>query len=267
MSNQTFDPRFTVVDAPAFSREQIERLASGDLAACRVRHFFPPDTIDDIVRQLHRLPTVDYYPVRRGMTRFGPALNDYRHPGGGLDAGRYWHDTAIALSQWRSIAMGLHPTQLCLDILGDAWGKALIPATIGGRPAFVGMMREINAGTLIHYDNIHLEYPGGLFDQEIVAQLTFNVWLMVPSNGGATSVWRHRWNPADDAHRYRYGYEPVVVENCQEVKVTPELGDGLLFNPNNFHTVWPNGAGEGARRITLTFFLGLTPASDLIVWS
>ncbi|TDD38197.1 proline hydroxylase [Actinomadura sp. KC06] len=265
MSGTALDPTFTAVDSPAFSRAQIEALATGGLAALRVPRLFGPDLVGGTVGRLHRLPAADYQPARTAMTRFGPALNDYRHPDGGLDADRYWHDAETARAQWRGTGFDPDPTRLCLDALGDAWGEALRPATIGGRPAFVGMLREINAGTLIHYDDIRLEYPDGLFDQEIVAQLTFNLWLVVPGDGGETTVWRHRWALADDVHRHKYGYTPAVVENYQEVTVTPELGDGLLFNPNNYHTVRPNG--EGHRRITLAFFFGLTPEGSLVAWS
>jgi ectoine hydroxylase-related dioxygenase (phytanoyl-CoA dioxygenase family) len=77
-------------------------------------------------------------------------------------------------------------------------------------------------------------------------------------------VWRHRWEPADERHRQAYGYRPQAVEHCQRVSLTPQLGDGLLFNPANFHAVEPNRAG---RRIAFAFFLGLTTTGQLIAWS
>jgi hypothetical protein len=148
--------------------------------------------------------------------------------------------------------------------LGSAWGAAVAPATIGGRAVFGGTLREINAGALIHYDDINREFPAGLFDQGIVAQLAFNVWVTVPTAGGATTVWRHRWEPADEQHRQAYGYQPETVQHCQHVSLAPEPGDGLLFNPANFHAVEPNPTG---RRIAFAFFLGLTPTGQLIAWS
>ncbi len=264
MPSTTLDPMFTAVDVPAFSHRHINDIATGSLAAARVRSFFDQAALDSMLTALHRLPTVDYYPVRTAMTRFGPALNDYRDPPG-LDAPRYWRDAEAARHLWREVSMEPDPRLMSLDALGDAWGTKLVPATICGRPTFVGMLREINSGTLVHYDDIHLEYPGGLFDQKIVAQLTFNVWLKAPEDGGATTVWRHRWEPADDARRYRYGYRPDVVDGRQHLTLTPALGDALLFNPNNYHMVRPNG--HGGRRITLTFFLGVATAGDLVVWS
>lgn len=156
------------------------------------------------------------------------------------------------------------PIAISLARLGSAWGAAVLPATIGGRAVFGGTLREINDGALIHYDDINRELLGGIFDQEVVAQLAFNVWVSVPAAGGATTVWRHRWEPADELDRTAYGYRPETVEDCQHISLTPELGDGLLFNPANFHAVDPN---PGGRRIAFAFFLGLTTTGQLIAWS
>ncbi|MEU6237667.1 pyridoxal-phosphate dependent enzyme [Kitasatospora sp. NPDC047058] len=74
----------------------------------------------------------------------------------------------------------------------------------------------------------------------MIAQLAFNVWAATPATGGATTVWRHRWEPADEQYRQAYGYRPEAVEHCQRVDLTPQPGDGLLFNPAN-----PLAAGAG----------------------
>ncbi|MFE1770619.1 proline hydroxylase [Streptomyces sp. NPDC059008] len=267
MPSTALDPSFSAEDVSAFSRQHLTDIAAGKLAAARIPGFFDRATLDSMTAALHRLPTVDYYPVRVAMTRFGPALNDYRTPQGVLQADRYWPDADAAERMWREAGMEPDPTLVSLDMLGKAWGTTVTTATIGGRPAFAGMMREINAGTLLHYDDIHLEYPGGLFDQEIVSELTYNAYLVVPEEGGGTSLWQHRWEASDDVHRQRYGYDPRVVEGCRRVTIAPGHGDALLFNPNHYHRVLPNGPGGEGRRITVTFFLGLTPAGDLVAWS
>ncbi|MDH2392302.1 proline hydroxylase [Streptomyces sp. HNM0663] len=215
---------------------------------------------------LDRLPTADYDPRRvpTRIVRFGPALNDYRQQNGTLDADRYWADADAARAAWQQAGMRPDPIAVSLARLGSAWGAAVIPATIGGRPVFGGTLREINVGALIHYDDINREFPNGLFDQEIVAQLAFNVWVAVPASGGATTIWRHRWEPADERHSDAYGYQPEAVTHCQRISITPELGDALLFNPANFHAVEPSPVG---RRIAFAFFLGLTTTGQLIAWS
>ncbi|WP_241827254.1 hypothetical protein [Streptomyces graminilatus] len=48
------------------------------------------------------------------------------------------------------------------------------------------------------------------------------------------------------------------------MRLHPRLGDALLFNPANFHTVEPD---PDERRIAFAFFLGLTTTGQLIAWA
>ncbi|MFJ9417354.1 hypothetical protein ACIRPT_24690 [Streptomyces sp. NPDC101227] len=88
--------------------------------------------------------------------------------------------------------------------------------------------------------------------------------MSVPHEGGETRVWRRRWQPVDEAHQHAYGYRPAVVEGQQELRLAPRLGEGLLFNPGNFHAVEPNPDGC---RIAFAFFVGLTSTGHLVYWS
>ncbi|MFJ8695606.1 2OG-Fe(II)-dependent halogenase WelO5 family protein [Streptomyces roseolilacinus] len=261
------DPLFVAVDAPAFTARHLARLAGGTLAAVRVPGFLDPAGCRAVTGALDRLPTARYDPGRvpTPVLRFGPALNDYRLPGGGLDAARYWPDVDDARATWGRAAIRPDPVAHALALLGAAWGAAVVPATVGGRAAFGGTVREIDAGLLMHYDDVNREFPGGLFDQDVVAQLAFNLYVSVASGGGATTVWRHRWEPADEGHRDAYGYRPAAVEGRQRVELPPHPGDALLFDPAHFHAVQPN-RGPG-RRIAFAFFLGVTTGGRLVVWS
>ncbi|MEE1753021.1 2OG-Fe(II)-dependent halogenase WelO5 family protein [Streptomyces sp. SP18CS02] len=260
------DPLFTALTTTAFTDRHLANLAAGTLAAVRVPDFLDTSACRSSLEALDRLPTADYDPARvpTPIIRFGPALNDYRDQDGRLDAARYWREAEAARASWQRAGMRPDPIAISMARLGSAWGAAVTAATIGGRAVFGGTIREINAGALIHYDDINREFHTGLFDQEVVAQLAFNVWVTVPATGGATALWRHRWEPADEQHRQAYGYRPETVEHCQSVSLTPQLGDGLLFNPANFHAVEPN---PGGRRIAFAFFLGLTTTGQLVTWS
>lgn len=266
MPETLLDPLFTAVEAPAFTDRHLANLAAGTVAAVRVPGFLDAAACEAALAAVDRLPTGDYDPARvpTPIVRFGPALNDYRRPDGSLDGDRYWLAAEGARLAWLRAGLRPDPIGVSLARLGAAWGAAVSPATIGGRPAFGGTLREINAGALIHFDDINREFPGGVFDQDVIAQLAFNVWVEVPGGGGGTSVWRRRWEPVDEEAREAYGFLPSTVEGRQCVSLVPELGDGLLFNPANFHAVDPN---PGERRIAFAFFLGLTTTGQLIAWS
>ncbi|WP_149181993.1 proline hydroxylase [Streptomyces sp. TRM49041] len=262
-----FDPLFTVADAPAFTGRHLARLAAGALAAVRVPAFLDPATCRAVTDALDGLPTAPYDPARvpTPVLRFGPAFNDYRLPGGELDADHYWPDADAARAEWNRAAIRPDPVAISLARLGTAWGSAVVPATVEGRAVFGGTLREINAGLLMHYDDINREFPDGVFDQDTVAQLAFNLYVSVADGGGATTVWRHRWAPGDEEHRDTYGYRRAAVEGRQSVRLPPHLGDALLFNPAHFHAVDAN-TGPG-RRVAFAFFLGLTTSGHLVVWS
>ncbi|MFC7327089.1 proline hydroxylase [Marinactinospora rubrisoli] len=266
MLRTALDPLFTAVEAAAFTDRHVANLTAGTVAAVRVAEFLGPGACAATLDGMARLPTSHYDPARvpGHVVRFGPALNDYRTADGGLDTGRYWPAAETAATAWRRAGMRPDPVAFALDRIGAAWSAPVAPATIAGRPVFGGTLREINTGALIHYDDINREFPHGLFDQDVVAQLAFNLWVAVPETGGATTVWRHRWDPVDEHHRDAYGYRPEVVGHCQRVSLVPRLGDALLFNPANFHAVEPN---PGGRRIAFAFFLGLTTTGRLIAWS
>lgn len=259
------DPLFTARDVTAWTEQHIAALAAGTCAAVRVPAFLAPETCAAVIDTLERLPVTAYnaerVPVR--IARFGPALNDHRLPRGELATARYWDAAATARRAWANASLRPDPVAVALAALGTAWGAAVFPATVDGRPAFGGTVREINDGALIHCDEVLREYPHAVFDQALVAQLALNVWVSVPDSGGETTIWRRRWEPTDERHRDGYGYHPTVVEGAQSVTLRPELGDALLFNPTHMHAVAPSVG----RRIAFACFLGLTTTGQLVAWS
>ncbi|WP_239336030.1 hypothetical protein [Frankia sp. CiP3] len=214
---------------------------------------------------MNRLPIGDYDPtwVPIRIARFGPALNDYRASDGVLDE-RYWQAANAARVAWTAARLRPDPVAIALARLGAAWGSAIAPATIGGRPVFGGTLREINAGALVHFDEVVREYPDGLFDQQVIAQLAFNLWVAGPDFGGEATIWRRRWQPEDETHRTDYGYIPAIVQGCQQVSLCSSAGDALLFNAANLHAV---AANPVQRRVAFAFFLGLTVTGTLVFWS
>jgi hypothetical protein len=117
----------------------------------------------------------------------------------------------------------------------------------------------------VHYDDALREFTGNLLDANLVAQFAFNLYLSVPEHGGETVVWRHRWNPADEACRLpnSYGYAEDVVGDAESFEIKPVVGEALLFDPRNFHAVRPSLDG---RRIALGFSVGMTDCGELLTW-
>ncbi|GAB2829273.1 hypothetical protein GCM10027176_36880 [Actinoallomurus bryophytorum] len=201
--------------------------------------------------------------VNPPIARFGPVVNDYLD-GQGLRS-EYWEDVLHARRCWSTWMGDTDPLAYSIDHLSEAWGTPLRPARVSGRDLFLGAVREINNGALIHFDDVRREFGSELFDDGTPAvQLAFNAWTSVPTQGGTTRIWRHKWNPADVTSRNGYGYHPVVVDGEQTISLSAGLGDALLFDPRYFHAVDP---GLNGRRVAITFFLGFTSRGELIAWS
>jgi hypothetical protein len=129
---------------------------------------------------------------------------------------------------------------------------------------FAGMVREINHGARMHFDEVVREFEG-VMDELPISQLAFNCYLAMPEEGGESVVFRRRWQPGDEAHRDLYGYQQYLAAGEPACEVRAEVGDGVLFDPRNYHIVRPN-VGQG-RRVTLSFFVGISAQGALHIWS
>ncbi|MFE4972926.1 proline hydroxylase [Kitasatospora sp. NPDC056651] len=255
-------------------REPLQRLAAGTCAIVRV-----PDLLRDELRDagdpggagglgglVARIERADFEPYDEErldppILKFGPAVYDYYTQGRVRDA--YWEKAEQARKAAHDLYGGPGPAVALMRRLGAELGIPVRPATIGGRPLNVGILREFPTGSKIHYDEVVREFPGHLDDQPIV-QLAFNLHLAVAEHGGALTVWRHRWIPADDTRKDGYGWAPEVVADVPSATVLAEPGEGVFFDCRNFHQV---RGFEGGRRITLSLFLGFTMNGELIAWS
>jgi hypothetical protein len=193
--------------------------------------------------------------------RFGPTLNEHRQEG--ILRVDYWEKAEEARRVWRSQLGHTQIRKDCVKMLSYAWPGIIEPATVSGRELFWGLIREINQGTLIHWDEVTREYPHGLFDHQPSDQLALNVFLSVTANGGETLIWRKRWHPADEAYRVGYGYRPEVLGNEVPLSIKVDKGDAILFDPRNYHAV---NKGEYGRRIAFASFIGISN-NRLMLWS
>ena len=243
---------------------RITRLAAGVAAAIRVRSFFTVQECASIIDALDHVEmgSYDEHLVQPRIAKLGPTAYDY-YGQAGL-RGEYWLEAQRAADIRAGLLNGSDPLELALTKLQNGWTGSVLAATAGGRPIFAGLIREIHGGAKLHFDEIQREMPNA-FDQIPIAQIAFNCHLSMPAEGGEAEIYRRRWRPNDERSRDGYGYARSVVDDEPSVRVRADVGDVVLFDPRNYHTVNPC-RGEG-RRITLSFFIGVSGSGDLIVWS
>lgn len=259
------EPVLSGLDASAApSAALLLALACGTVGAVRVPRFLEPrlcqETIDSFPTYLYGQYDPDYY--HSVAYRFGPTLNEYRGAEGLRSV--YWEQARRA----RSVAEAHNALTVVraatFDRLQHAWPGGVRPATATGRELFWGIVREINDGALVHWDDVTREHSPDLLDVSPVTQLALNVFLSFPNQGGETLVWRRQWSQADEVHRTGFGYSRVLVEGDPCTAVRARVGDAVIFNSRNYHAVEPSGGG---RRVAFASFLGIDSIDDLLLWS
>lgn len=258
------DATFDIAVTDQLRPEHVTQVAANVLGAIRIRNFFTPAECEEIVSALDdcELGAYDEQLVQPRVAKLGPAAYDYYGISGLTD--EYWAAAQQAEAIRSTLLRGRDPMELAATRLAAGWGGDVRAATAGGRQMFSGMIREINFGAKLHFDEIVREFPGVL-DQQPVCQLAFNCYLAMPPAGGESVVSCRRWTPTDEDHRDTYGYQRSLVSGQPTASVRAERGDGLLFDCRNYHLVRPNLGG--GRRVTLSFFIGLQATSWLQVWS
>ena len=258
------DPLFRAATVAELRKDDLVRLATQTSACAHVQSLLGQVLCAELVDLIDAMPLsgVDQERVYPPVLRFGPTLNDFAMDGR-LDPA-YWRQAESSRAAWAAAALPYDPLRICLERIGEAWGAPVGPARIGGREVLAGTIRQSDGGLRVHFDEVAREFPHGLFDQRLLAQLAINVYLTMPDEGGETTIWRRTWTPADEEARIGFGYDRRVVDGVQAVTVRPAPGDTLVFNPRFYHAVAP---GEFGRRVSVAMFLGLAADGSIAVWS
>lgn len=261
-----------------FEQRVVDRLSRVDIidvahgtptALVHVPGFIEHDMLAQAQAELLRLNLDRYDPalVQPEIQRLIPAAFDWYREDGKLDPG-YFDEAKRSQMLIGQAAPIISAIQRYIPIvLSEAWGAPVEPATCHGRPLANGMLRAINQGAGLHFDDIAFELPDGL-DRMPLVQLSVLIALTTPE-GGEVEVFEHPHNPRDERHRNHtsYGYLDSAVEGDRSVKAKPSPGDLYIFRTDRLHKVHPNlGCGD---RTTISSFLGITapPSSGLIIWS
>ncbi|HEX3791372.1 MAG TPA: hypothetical protein VHW44_26155 [Pseudonocardiaceae bacterium] len=260
---QQIDPLFDAAVEQPLTRNTLLRLAAGTLGAIRVPNMLSPEVCAELTANLANAE-FDTYDERRiypPIAKFGPAVYDY-YLDGKLRP-EYWIDAERAERNWSGIVGSNDPMFSIVDQLVAAWSGPVSRATVNGRELFAGMIRELKGDPRLHFDEVVREFPE-VFDLTPVAQLGFNCYISLPPSGGELNVFRRRWRPDDEHNRVGFGWSQTVVKDEPHLCITPELGEGILFDTRNYHFITPSTEG---RRLTLAFFVGVTADNRLIIWS
>ena len=156
-----------------------------------------------------------------------------------------------------------HPVNRLSNLLKNYIPDVGVLTEPGYGSYFAGVGKLRTGHTPVHIDYGPRDAPEWAIGK-VKAQLAWNCYLRVPPTGGLLKVWEKPWVPEDEIHAVKdtYYHSETVVENARYVLLKPQVGDILLLNSRNFHTVTPC---EG--RVAFGSFIGLMPEGSLRFWS
>ncbi|MGD1852147.1 MAG: 2OG-Fe(II) oxygenase [Cyanophyceae cyanobacterium] len=156
-----------------------------------------------------------------------------------------------------------NPTLKVMEILREYFTEVDILTEEGYGRYFAGVAKLRTGKTPIHSDFPLL----GALDwaiAEMVAQLSWNFYLRVPNTGGELRIWDRLWQEEDDQLLVKgtYYHDEKIISNIPSITVKPVLGELIIFNSQNYHTVLP-----AQNRIAVGSWISLMPDRSLKLWS
>ncbi len=131
---------------------------------------------------------------------------------------------------------------------------------------FAGAFRRFRGHGRLHVDHApsHIRRPWAV--TEITRQLTWNIYYSMQDRGGELVIYDTIHTAQNDGMKvpgeYYFPYEVLERNGC--LRVTPKVGDLIIFNTQNFHEIL--GHPDGLR-ISQTSFIGLKRDGSLGLWS
>ena len=84
--------------------------------------------------------------------------------------------------------------------------------------------------------------------------------------GGELILFRKHWTKDDERFRLpNFGYSKDVVDNTESIKIKPEIGDIVIINPIQYHTI--SEIDGKSDRISVGFFFAPCDESTMVCWS
>lgn len=152
-----------------------------------------------------------------------------------------------------------------LELVGTLTGA---PSVVAEEPGYgrcyAGVIREVHGLSRLHSDDAREETPDSVVGT-LPYQLGLYVFLDMPEQGGALTVYDRGYRPEDGKFREGYGLDPRAVADDSFVGAVPRAGDLILFPARHIHRV--DACSGPGRRIMLQAHLGVHAGGDIVCWS
>ncbi|NKY49675.1 2OG-Fe(II) oxygenase [Nocardia vermiculata] len=259
------DPHILTTTIRDFSADHLLQLLKGDVYAVRVRDVVTGPALDGLRGRF--VGREDHGPLGTDpqFRRIGYAFSEV----GAGGQSTYFDEAAEHRSRLRELAAPYeYPADTIRILLDETWPAGTTLLTSQSRKFFAGVVRYQLGGVDLepHTDNVQR----GLPDDDVLGirrQLSVNVYLDVPDEGGELEVWDSY--PSEDDYRALSGARVWGVDRDAvgepALTVRPRVGEAIFIDPRRVHAVTPS---RDRPRVTIGLFIGVRGRDQpLGVWS
>ena len=156
-----------------------------------------------------------------------------------------------------------------IERLRHCWsGSVDIAVEEGYGRYFAGIIRDSSHGIDLHAHYAPY-YARGYLISKINAEISWNLYVEQPAQGGQTTVYNSPWAPVvhGDEIAENHPLDPMLVAGAESYTFEPTAGDVVVFNNRNPHQVAKGDDPDGKNRLHIASFIGRLPKDELILWS
>lgn len=245
----------------------LRALIEGDRPVIKLSNLFDAAEISDgLLKVIEKRPTADVTQYNNGsLTLLGTFLVKNL---GRLDS--YFDEAADIERRFKQWDFNMAST--ARERLRDLFGldSFEVASQTSGRRFASSNVRicSNNVDTPLHNDFVMRDAQGyDVVLKHLAYQLSCVICLQGPEEGGELTVYRKKWELADEKYKVSggLGYDLGVVEGRDAYSMRPKTGDVYLLNPTYYHAV---ERVSGRERITLGFFFGFfdEELKDAVAW-
>ncbi|MBP9841899.1 MAG: 2OG-Fe(II) oxygenase [Simkaniaceae bacterium] len=257
-----------VISGSKLTESMLSDVIKGQALACHVEDFIPKDECRLLTSRLIRKLPYEYYEYAEGSVgRIGFSFSEAGTP---ETRKRYYEEALPSIEAIRKACGDLgSPIDKFRLTLQDVWSYgANLEMLDEGKKMFVGLCRMIEAdkNILPHQDMIRWYDKASPRSQEIISQLTMNIYLQIPKMGGELELWDWGFRDKEEYEKHAegsYGIDKAKLDPPALI-IQPKIGDLVLFNPEKLHCI-TTGSGQ---RFSVSCFIGYRgDKKPLTYWS
>lgn len=255
-----------LISGPRLTEKMLSDVISGRALACSVPNFISPEASATLTDRLTtKLPYAYYTYAQGSVGRIGFSFSEANTP---ETREKYYRESRVSLEAIREACGDIgSPIDKFRVALQDAWGYgANFEMLNDGQKMFVGLCRmiEANKNILPHQDMVWWYDSFSEASQQILTQLTMNIYLKVPESGGELELWNWGFNDKEEYEQHAagsYGIDKSKLP-APDLKIKPQVGEVILFNPGKLHCI---GTGS-EQRFTVSCFVGFHGNKKPLTW-